>query len=81
MSFDAWLVSFGLARILAKLELCSLIWAYQVMTLTALLDAVLLVNFFSKRRKAKLAGKPIPRDSEFNSRPSIQIPPARLHKE
>jgi len=57
MSFDAWLVAFGLSRILVKLDLMPVIWAYQALTLTAILDAVLLRSFFVRRKAARLAAE------------------------
>jgi uncharacterized membrane protein YfcA len=52
MSFDAWLVAFGLSRTLARLHVVPVVWAYQVMTLTLVIDAILLRQFFGKRRRA-----------------------------
>jgi uncharacterized membrane protein YfcA len=49
MSFDAWLVGFGLSRVLARVELVPAAWAYQVLTLTVIIDAFLLRSFFRKR--------------------------------
>ena len=49
MSFDAWLVAFGLSRVLARVELLPAAWAYQVLTLTAIIDAFLLRSFFRRR--------------------------------
>ena len=50
MSFDAWLVGFGLSRVVNQLELMPTVWAYQVLTLTMLADAFLLRTFFRSRR-------------------------------
>jgi uncharacterized membrane protein YfcA len=52
MSFDAWLVSFGMSRVVEHLALLPSIWAYQLITLTVILDAVLLRTFFRKRARA-----------------------------
>ena len=49
MSFDAWLVGFGLSRVVAKLELLPEIWAFQLLTLTVIVDAILLRTFFRRR--------------------------------
>lgn len=49
MSFDAWLVAFGLSRVIDKLDLLPPVWAYQALTLTMIVDAVMLRAFFTKR--------------------------------
>jgi hypothetical protein len=49
MSFDAWLVGFGLSRVVARLELLPVVWAYQLLVLTIVIDAVLLRTFFRAR--------------------------------
>jgi uncharacterized protein len=52
MSFDAWVVGFGLSRVLIELNLVESPWAYSVMAVTILMDAYLLYIFFTapKRR-------------------------------
>lgn len=52
MSFDAWLVGFGLSRVVARLELLPEIWAFQILTLTILVDALMLRAFFRGRAVA-----------------------------
>jgi len=52
MSFDAWIVGFGLSRVLIELGLMQSPWAYSAMVLTILLDAYLLYIFFTLRRPA-----------------------------
>jgi uncharacterized membrane protein YfcA len=47
MSFDAWVVGFGLSRVLIELELVDSPWAYSVMALTILIDVCLLYRFFT----------------------------------
>lgn len=54
MSFDAWVVGFGLSRVLIELKLAESPGAYGIMALTVLIDACLLYSFFTKR-KAKLS--------------------------
>ena len=54
MSFDAWVVGFGLSRVLIDLKLVESPLAYSVMVLAILLDAYLLYFFFKARRKAAL---------------------------
>jgi uncharacterized membrane protein YfcA len=49
MSFDAWLVAFGLSRTVARLDLVPVTWAYQLMVLTIIIDAILLRSFFRTR--------------------------------
>jgi uncharacterized membrane protein YfcA len=57
MSFDAWLVGFGLSRVVAKLELLPEVWAFQLLTLTVIVDALLLRAFF-RTRSAKASSIP-----------------------
>jgi hypothetical protein len=52
MSFDAWVVGFGLSRVLIELNLLASPTAYSVMAATILIDACLLYVFFSTRRAA-----------------------------
>ena len=48
MSFDAWVVGFGLSRVLIELKLMQSPWAYSVMAGTILIDIYLLYVFFSQ---------------------------------
>jgi uncharacterized membrane protein YfcA len=50
MSFDAWVVGFGLSRVLIELNLMASPWAYSVMAVTILIDVYLLVVFFTRRK-------------------------------
>ena len=50
MSFDAWVVGFGLSRVLIELNLIESPWAYSVMAITILVDAYLLYIFFTVRK-------------------------------
>jgi uncharacterized membrane protein YfcA len=50
MSFDAWVVGFGLSRVLIELDLMRSPWAYSVMAATILIDLYLLYVFFTVRR-------------------------------
>ena len=52
MSFDAWVVGFGLSRVLIELDLMASPWAYGVMAVTMLIDVYLLVVFFRRRSVA-----------------------------
>jgi uncharacterized membrane protein YfcA len=52
MSFDAWVVGFGLSRVLIDLKLVESPWAYGVMVVAILLDTYLLYIFFREQRPA-----------------------------
>ena len=52
MSFDAWVVGFGLSRVLIELHLMKSPGAYSVMAATVLIDVYLLYRFFTVRRPA-----------------------------
>jgi uncharacterized protein len=52
MSFDAWVVGFGLSRVLIDLNLMESPWAYSVMVVTILIDAYLLYVFFTVQKPA-----------------------------
>jgi uncharacterized membrane protein YfcA len=49
MSFDAWVVGFGLSRVLIGLQLARSPWAYSVLALTIAIDLCLLYTFFTRR--------------------------------
>jgi uncharacterized membrane protein YfcA len=55
MSFDAWVVAFGFSRTLIDLGVLGDARAYIVLAAAALIDLVLLYQFFSKRRRGELA--------------------------
>jgi uncharacterized protein len=73
ITFDAWLVGFGLSRVIVTLALVPTVWAYQVLTVAVVLDAILLRRFFLLRRI-----DPPPRGSRFAERvtaaPDVRIP-------
>ena len=48
MSFDAWVVAFGLSRVLIELKLLISPSAYVVLAATILIDGVLLYKFFTR---------------------------------
>jgi hypothetical protein len=52
MSFDAWIVGFGLSRVLIDLEIAHGVLAYAPLLLAIVLDAALLYVFFGKGRTA-----------------------------
>ncbi len=62
MSFDAWIVGFGLSRVLIELDLVQSAWAYSVMAAAILIDLCLLYLFltthnpiWSERRSRRTA--------------------------
>ncbi len=55
MSFDAWVVGFGLSRVLIELKLMEAPWAYVVMAAAALVDIYLLYVFFKRRKRGEFA--------------------------
>ena len=61
MSFDAWVVGFGLSRVLIELNLMASPWAYSVMAGTILIDVYLLYVFFSARKAALTASQVLAR--------------------
>jgi len=64
MSFDAWIVAFGLSTLLKDLGLVASNWAYLVLIAVAILDSVLLYRFFAvqlpmaRRAEARDTGRP-----------------------
>src|SRR5246127_3106130 len=62
MSFDAWVVGFGLSRVLIELNLMASPWAYGVMAATILVDAYLLYIFFTVQKTAISADRGRPDD-------------------
>jgi uncharacterized protein len=52
MSFDAWVVGFGLSRVLIDLKFLESPWAYSVMLVAILVDTCLLYLFFTVQRPA-----------------------------
>jgi uncharacterized protein len=60
MSFDAWVVGFGLSRVLIELDLVESPWAYGVMVATIVIDVCLLYRFFTARRSAPRGAAPEP---------------------
>src|SRR5256884_1409739 len=60
MSFDAWVVGFGLSRALMDLKLMASPWAYSVMVLAIVIDGYLLYIFFTKWRPAALRSDATP---------------------
>jgi uncharacterized protein len=52
MSFDAWVVGFGLSRVLIDLHWIESPWAYSVMAVAVVVDTWLLYVFFTSQRPA-----------------------------
>jgi uncharacterized membrane protein YfcA len=52
MSFDAWIVGFGLSKVLLAVGLVPGPWAYLVLLIAVLVDTALLVAFFRNRQLA-----------------------------
>lgn len=52
MSFDAWVVGFGLSRVLIDLKLMHSPWAYSIMLVAIMVDTYLLYIFFTVQRPA-----------------------------
>ncbi|HWX63710.1 sulfite exporter TauE/SafE family protein [Bradyrhizobium sp.] len=64
MSFDAWVVGFGLSRVLVELNLMQSPWAYSVMAATILVDLYLLYLFFFTGHRTAAERSPIPERSQ-----------------
>ena len=58
MSFDVWVVSFGLSRVLVDLKMMRAPLNYSVLVAAMVLDAYLLYVFFTKR--ARMLADPRP---------------------
>ena len=51
MSFDAWVVGFGLSRVLIELRLITSPTAYSVWLVVILVDLYLLYGYFTRRQQ------------------------------
>ena len=56
MSFDAWIVSFGISTLLRDLRVVQSLAAFGVMAAVILIDAALLYRFFSQPRRPRGEG-------------------------
>jgi hypothetical protein len=54
MSFDAWVVAFGVSLLLRELHLVESVSAYLVLIVVALIDGWLLYRFFSAARRSEV---------------------------
>ena len=55
MSFDAWIVGFGISTLLQRLHVVDGPAAYGVLAAVAAIDTLLLYRFFTLRRAPRLA--------------------------
>ena len=67
MSFDAWVVSFGLSTLVRALHIIDGQAAYTIMVVVVAIDALLLYRFFSAGRAPDLTTVP-------ESRPAVRAP-------
>src|SRR6266850_178388 len=76
MSFDAWVVGFGLSRVLIDLNLIDSPWAYGVMAVTILIDTYLLYLFFTVQKAASMRSQTLwaPQTPIDKSGPQRRIP-------
>ncbi|MEO7729680.1 MAG: sulfite exporter TauE/SafE family protein [Kofleriaceae bacterium] len=74
MSFDAWLVGFGLSRVVSQLGIVSPLIAFQLLTLTAVIDAVLLKRFFSRPRTPTPEPTPAPVATGYHDPSAVAVP-------
>jgi uncharacterized membrane protein YfcA len=76
MSFDIYVVAFGLSRVLAELKLIAIPEAYSVIGLCFVLDAYLFHGFLTKRRRDRMvdAFSPVSLPPPRN-KPDIAPPP------
>ena len=73
MSFDAWVVGFGLSRVLIDVKLMASLWAYSVMVLAIVIDSYLLYVFFTKWRPAAMREEP-PATPADGKRGTLPVP-------
>src|SRR5438132_9794575 len=69
ISFDAWVVGFGLSRVLIDLKLMESPWAYSVMVLAIVIDSYLLYVFFTKWRSAARRSEVVTGDGDRGGEP------------
>ena len=74
MSFDAWVVGFGLSRVLIDLNLMASPWAYSVMAATMMIDCYLLYIFFTVQRAASKQSQTTQRTSADSTGPRDRVP-------
>src|SRR6516164_1029795 len=69
MSFDAWVVGFGLSRVLIELNLMESPWAYSTLAVTILIDTYSLYIFFTIQRPASKRSQALSAPLADNPRP------------
>jgi len=74
MSFDAWVVGFGLSRVLIDLNLMASPWAYSVMAATMMIDCYLLYIFFTVQKAASKQSQTPPVTSADSTEPRDRVP-------
>jgi uncharacterized membrane protein YfcA len=60
MSFDAWVVGFGISTLLRELRIVESAAAYLVLAAVGVVDVILLYRFFSKQRAQDETRAPVP---------------------
>jgi uncharacterized membrane protein YfcA len=60
MSFDAWVVGFGISTLLRELQIVESAAAYAVLAAVGVVDVILLYRFFSKQRALDESRSPVP---------------------
>jgi uncharacterized protein len=60
MSFDAWIVGFGISTLLRELRIVESAAAYLVLAAVGVVDVILLYRFFSKQRAQDDTRSPVP---------------------
>jgi uncharacterized membrane protein YfcA len=60
MSFDAWVVGFGISTLLRELQIVESAAAYMVLAAVGVVDVILLYRFFSKQRALDESRSPVP---------------------
>ena len=60
MSFDAWVVGFGISTLLRELKIVESTAAYLVLAAVGVVDVILLYRFFSKQRAMDETRSPVP---------------------
>jgi uncharacterized membrane protein YfcA len=60
MSFDAWIVGFGISTLLRELRIVESAAAYLVLAAVGVVDVILLYRFFSKQRAQDETRSPVP---------------------
>jgi uncharacterized protein len=60
MSFDAWVVGFGISTLLRELQIVESAAAYLVLAAVGVVDVILLYRFFSNQRALDESRSPVP---------------------